>query len=328
MCVYHLLSPALLAVTARLAAHRLPPVAMCAPPETLFDGAASLPIGEALQRLGMGCSVAAVYTIEDEAGEVLYVGTSRNVAVSLRAHREAMPDRVSAVRLQDFSSPARREMEEVKRAWIRSLGRTPEGNDGRAQEWADALRSAVFAPISSARPRASAAMGSATGEPEQSAVESSSPGERASPFEAAASGAAASSAAASGLELTAAAVDSVLNEARPSPPLLGCGQSAHTRARNHEQVRPYLVADGGNVAVVSVDAATRNVYLRLEGACGSCPSSTVTMKMGIERVLREKFGSLGAHTPAAPPCRPLLAAIAALTAETRTARRRRSRRQT
>lgn len=152
MCVYHLLSPALLAVTARLAAHRLPPVAMCAPPETLFDGAASLPIGEALQRLGMGCSVAAVYTIEDEAGEVLYVGTSRNVAVSLRAHREAMPDRVSAVRLQDFSSPARREMEEVKRAWIRSLGRTPEGNDGRAQEWADALRSAVFAPISSARP--------------------------------------------------------------------------------------------------------------------------------------------------------------------------------
>ncbi|EOD21094.1 hypothetical protein EMIHUDRAFT_60252, partial [Emiliania huxleyi CCMP1516] len=54
-----------------------------------------------------------------------------------------------------------------------------------------------------------------------------------------------------------------------------------------EQVRPYLVADGGNVAVVSVDAAMRNVYLRLEGACGSCPSSTVTMKMGIERVLRE-----------------------------------------
>ena len=43
--------------------------------------------------------------------------------------------------------------------------------------------------------------------------------------------------------------------------------------------------------------------------------------MGIERVLREKFGSLGAHTPAAPPCSPLLAAIAALTAETRTARR-------
>ena len=66
-------------------------------------------------------------------------------------------------------------------------------------------------------------MGSVTGEPEQSAVESSSPGERASPFEGAASAAAASSAAASGLELTAAAVDSVLNEARPSPPLLGCG---------------------------------------------------------------------------------------------------------
>uniref|UniRef100_A0A6S9QA72 NIF system FeS cluster assembly NifU C-terminal domain-containing protein n=2 Tax=Chrysotila carterae TaxID=13221 RepID=A0A6S9QA72_CHRCT len=37
---------------------------------------------------------------------------------------------------------------------------------------------------------------------------------------------------------------------------------------------------------------TRSVYLQLQGACGSCPSSTVTMKMGIERVLREKFADI------------------------------------
>ncbi|XP_020234854.1 nifU-like protein 1, chloroplastic [Cajanus cajan] len=55
-----------------------------------------------------------------------------------------------------------------------------------------------------------------------------------------------------------------------------------------DDVRPYLIADGGNVDVVSVEDGV--VSLRLEGACESCPSSTTTMKMGIERVLKEKFG--------------------------------------
>jgi NFU1 iron-sulfur cluster scaffold homolog, mitochondrial len=60
-----------------------------------------------------------------------------------------------------------------------------------------------------------------------------------------------------------------------------------------DEVRPYLISDGGNVSVERVDVATKNVYLKLEGACGSCPSSTVTMQMGIERVLKEKFDGLG-----------------------------------
>eukprot|EP00560_Eucampia_antarctica_P009718 CAMPEP_0197829396 /NCGR_PEP_ID=MMETSP1437-20131217/5839_1 /TAXON_ID=49252 ORGANISM="Eucampia antarctica, Strain CCMP1452" /NCGR_SAMPLE_ID=MMETSP1437 /ASSEMBLY_ACC=CAM_ASM_001096 /LENGTH=454 /DNA_ID=CAMNT_0043431033 /DNA_START=94 /DNA_END=1458 /DNA_ORIENTATION=- len=59
------------------------------------------------------------------------------------------------------------------------------------------------------------------------------------------------------------------------------------------EIRPYLISDGGNVSVQSVDEETRNVYLVLEGACGSCPSSTVTMQMGIQRVLNENFENLG-----------------------------------
>ncbi|TKY61688.1 NifU protein 1 [Spatholobus suberectus] len=55
-----------------------------------------------------------------------------------------------------------------------------------------------------------------------------------------------------------------------------------------DDVRPYLIADGGNVDVVSVEDGV--ISLRLQGACESCPSSTTTMKMGIERVLKEKFG--------------------------------------
>ncbi|XP_077218948.1 NFU domain protein 1 [Tasmannia lanceolata] len=55
-----------------------------------------------------------------------------------------------------------------------------------------------------------------------------------------------------------------------------------------EDVRPYLISDGGNVDVVSVEDGV--ISLKLQGACGTCPSSTTTMKMGIERVLKEKFG--------------------------------------
>lgn len=55
-----------------------------------------------------------------------------------------------------------------------------------------------------------------------------------------------------------------------------------------DDVRPYLIADGGDVDVVSVENGV--VSLRLKGACESCPSSTTTMSMGIERVLKEKFG--------------------------------------
>jgi Fe-S cluster biogenesis protein NfuA len=55
-----------------------------------------------------------------------------------------------------------------------------------------------------------------------------------------------------------------------------------------DEVRPYLIADGGNVQVVDVEGGV--VKLRLEGACGSCGSATQTMSMGIERALRNNFG--------------------------------------
>ena len=54
-----------------------------------------------------------------------------------------------------------------------------------------------------------------------------------------------------------------------------------------DDMRPYLLADGGNVAVRGIDGGV--VELELQGACGSCPSSSMTMKMGLERGLREKI---------------------------------------
>lgn len=52
-----------------------------------------------------------------------------------------------------------------------------------------------------------------------------------------------------------------------------------------DEVRPYLMADGGNVEFVEIDGPI--VHLRLAGACGSCPSSLTTMTMGIQRRLME-----------------------------------------
>jgi Fe-S cluster biogenesis protein NfuA len=53
------------------------------------------------------------------------------------------------------------------------------------------------------------------------------------------------------------------------------------------QIRPALVADGGDVQLVDVsnDGVVR---VQLKGACGNCPMATMTLKMGIERVLKEK----------------------------------------
>ncbi|GJP59576.1 hypothetical protein CLOP_g12643 [Closterium sp. NIES-67] len=54
-----------------------------------------------------------------------------------------------------------------------------------------------------------------------------------------------------------------------------------------EAVRPYLIADGGNVEVAGISDGV--VSVRLQGACGTCPSSTSTMKMGIEAELLRCF---------------------------------------
>ncbi len=53
-------------------------------------------------------------------------------------------------------------------------------------------------------------------------------------------------------------------------------------------IRPALQADGGDVVLKEVDEATGIVYVTLVGACGTCPSSTVTLKAGIERIMRDR----------------------------------------
>jgi Fe-S cluster biogenesis protein NfuA len=54
-----------------------------------------------------------------------------------------------------------------------------------------------------------------------------------------------------------------------------------------DKIRPSLMADGGNVELVDVEDGV--VKVRLTGACGGCPMSQMTLKMGIERLLKQEL---------------------------------------
>jgi Fe-S cluster biogenesis protein NfuA len=54
-----------------------------------------------------------------------------------------------------------------------------------------------------------------------------------------------------------------------------------------EKLRPILIQDGGNVELVEVNNGT--VKLKLVGACAGCPMSTMTLKNGIEKILKQEI---------------------------------------
>ena len=53
-----------------------------------------------------------------------------------------------------------------------------------------------------------------------------------------------------------------------------------------EAFRPQLNADGGDLEYINIDDENK-VHIRLTGACGNCPMAVMTLKMGIERYLKE-----------------------------------------
>ena len=57
-------------------------------------------------------------------------------------------------------------------------------------------------------------------------------------------------------------------------------------ARVIDAIRPYIQGDGGDIELVSVED-DGIVKVRLSGACSGCPHAAMTLKMGVERTLRE-----------------------------------------
>lgn len=280
--------------------------------ETVFELAAFL------ARIGSE-KVAGVYKVLSSSNKPVYVGISRNIALSLQAHVDKHGgETVAKVQVRTFRFPRRADMEAARDAWIDEAGEIPEGNadaawgevraDARAKAMTDAertafeenkfkLRKAMADPTliaerdaaggvddlrhavedddwsaeinrqsAAVAPPPAAEVAVSTTEVPASAASEGPATHIVSPFAADGNAPAVAETVAEELELTTANVDTVL-----------------------DSVRPYLLADGGNVSVLSV-GETGDVVLQLEGACGTCPSATMTMQMGIERALKKAFG--------------------------------------
>ena len=63
-----------------------------------------------------------------------------------------------------------------------------------------------------------------------------------------------------------------------------------------DEIRPMLKADGGDVELIDVSNGV--VKVRLQGACAGCPMSQMTLRNGIERVLKEKIPEIQSVIPA------------------------------
>ena len=60
-----------------------------------------------------------------------------------------------------------------------------------------------------------------------------------------------------------------------------------------DEVRPMLMSDGGNVELIDVNEEGV-VLVKLQGSCSGCPSATITLRQGIERIVKEKVPSVTA----------------------------------
>ena len=58
-----------------------------------------------------------------------------------------------------------------------------------------------------------------------------------------------------------------------------------------DSIRPLLQNDGGDIELVGIDE-DKTVRVRLQGACRGCPGAAMTLKMGVERMLKQKVGDV------------------------------------
>ncbi|CAJ1333235.1 unnamed protein product [Effrenium voratum] len=92
-------------------------------------------------------------------------------------------------------------------------------------------------------------------------------------------------------------VKHVLFKCSPHPQRIG------VRCEVLDELRPYLKSDGGDCKISSIDGGV--VSLELIGACSSCSASSVTMKMGIEKTLKERIPDISEVVAVTPDQEPL-----------------------
>lgn len=234
-----------------------------------------------------------VFAVYDVSKTLQYVSYSRNIPLSVKSILERVgPESCGFVRnivFQNIAMQTRQAMEEQLQLWIDEHGSIPPGNGSESEKWSagfdvDAMTKSEKQVYDDKKNKMVAAMGqrvdgegslnmsklrSAVEEGDWSDViedQNAEDGTKTTPFvQAQVHRSIGSEGQTRGVEMTMETVDEAL-----------------------EEVRPFLMADGGNVKVVEVQNG--RVLLQLQGACGSCAASSSTMKMGIERCLVAAFG--------------------------------------
>ena len=218
--------------------------------------------------------VAGVYATYDADGAMTFVGYRRDVLAAVRAHVERNGADATGVRVAAFANKAMATRANLRAESDRWIGEWVEANGGEEASIPKgnlAVNAADWTLVSESWLNEGAATVAGAGAAGTPTVDPNT-GDIVSPY--AAGGDAVGSAEEEEepldpnrelKELTVANVDEALNE-----------------------VRPYLQADGGDVEVVGIEDGI--VAVRMQGACGSCSSSTATLKGGIEKTLVKVFG--------------------------------------
>lgn len=234
-----------------------------------------------------------VFALYDEDKVLQYVSYSRNITLSVKSVMERVgKESCGFVRNMVFQNAAmqtRQAMEEQQQRWIEENGSVPLGNGSEREKWSvgfdvNAMSQSEKDEYDGKKSKMVAAMGqrmdenaslnmpklrSAVQDGDWSEViedQNMQSGSKTTPFvQAQVHRSIGGEGQSRGVEMTMETVDEAL-----------------------EEVRPFLMADGGNVKVMEVENG--RVLLQLQGACGSCAASSSTMKMGIERCLVAAFG--------------------------------------
>lgn len=291
------------------------------PVEGEDDGGLITPVDAYLEARD-GFKPPGVFAIYDSSKTLQYVGFSRNIVLSVKTLKTRLgPDRVAHVRALVVANQAmqtRASLQKHAQSWLDQADGLPPGNGPEADLWGggggstteasvdlSVMSAAELAAYEDKKLKLKKAMGEKSSGQEEAVVEDSADERRRkmklaveggdwsvvieeqtrATLPAAAVVAAASAGGSPTSPFTQANVHRKIGEASDK------ARPAMTResvAVALEEVRPYLQADGGDLEIVGVEDGI--VSLRLEGACSTCPSSSATLKMGIERALSAAFG--------------------------------------
>ncbi len=293
------------------------------------DGTTSFGVEEFLNRLADAPKTAGVYRFLDTQGVTKFVGLSRDVALSVRAHRRKQGyDAVASVHLRTFAFPSRARLERVRDEWLDALDYTPSGNeegwDASAASSSDVMTEEQRSRFESTKKKLRQAMADPTLYDEEPKIEPGLNSERMR----------------SAVEEGdwSAEIESQTRETQGNQQSVMVSPFENSApTKNHsvdsalpltlenadkvlEDVRPMLKADGGDVQVIGVKDGV--VSVRLVGACGTCSAASTTLRLGIESALKDAFGEklVDVHELGKSEARPLSPAAVdeVLDAEVRT----------